>query len=457
MKRSLCVLVLIFAVNAVVAQNAYTSEQVKSDMLYLKEALEGAHYDLYAYTTREDFESNFEKVRGEIKGDSLSELEARSLFQRVVAKADIGHTSIDFPFTSYMRYAENGGTLFPLELAFESGQYWVRKNWSAVEEIEVGTELLSINGRPIEDIVEEISLHISAERAYLKLAKIELYSFPRLYWQVFGEQEGFEIEVRSKEGIRKYMLEAVELIGGYEMKRNEIIDSQLTLEFLQQSAYLNPGSFSGDEPAYRQFIDSAFIEIKKKNSQNLIIDLRNNGGGDNSFSDYLLAYVADRPFQWNSAFSLKTSSILKDHVRQRYDTTEAYWREVFVHENGEIYDFDFEDCEPRPKEERFMGDVYVLVNRQSHSQAAVTASQFQDYGWATIVGEETGDYPSLYASVFRFALPQTQIEVQVSKGYMVRVNGSEKPEGVIPDILIRDHLLDEEDEILDGLLQKLND
>ena len=31
--------------------------------------------------------------------------------------------------------------------------------------------------------------------------------------------------------------------------------------------------------------------------------------------------------------------------------------------------------------------------------------------------------------------------------------GSKKAEGVIPDIYIRDHLLDENDEILDGLLK----
>jgi hypothetical protein len=44
----------------------------------------------------------------------------------------------------------------------------------------------------------------------------------------------------------------------------------------------------------------------------------------------------------------------------------------------------------------------------------------------------------------------------VSKGYMVRVNGSTKEEGVIPDIFIKDHLLDEEDEILDGLLERMD-
>lgn len=44
----------------------------------------------------------------------------------------------------------------------------------------------------------------------------------------------------------------------------------------------------------------------------------------------------------------------------------------------------------------------------------------------------------------------------VPKGYMIRPNGSEKLEGVIPDIFVRDHLLDETDEPLHKLLNKIN-
>jgi hypothetical protein len=37
----------------------------------------------------------------------------------------------------------------------------------------------------------------------------------------------------------------------------------------------------------------------------------------------------------------------------------------------------------------------------------------------------------------------------------VRVNKNEKSEGVKPDVFIKDHLLDENDERLDELLKKL--
>ena len=243
---------------------------------------------------------------------------------------------------------------------------------------------------------------------------------------------------------------------GYEGRRTEVLNASMQVKLRDGAAYLNPGNLFGDEETYRKFIDSSFTVIREGKISNLIIDLRNNQGGNDSFGDYMVSYIADQPFKWSSSFTLKTSSFLKDNIRKTRDTTLAFWASALSHEDGEIYPYEFQPYEPQPAEKRFKGKVYVLVNRQSHSQSTVTASQIQDYGFGTIVGEETGEYPTLYASVFKFQLPETGIEVQVSKGYMVRVNGSVEERGVIPDIFIRDHLLDEKDEILEGILDRIN-
>jgi len=450
--KLLFVLGLFFGLN-LQAQELFSRSDVLEDLAFLKESLEETHYNLYAYTPKQEFDENYNQVKNEIRKDSLSLLEVTSLFQKVISKAKNGHTEIGFPGKSYGAYANAGGTLFPLEIAFEDGKSLIRKNWSNNDAIKVGAEIFSINSVSMTEILSEIHPLISAERLYFKNAKLELYSFPRYYWQVYGEQERFEVVIRSDGAIKSYMVDAVELIEGYEMKRTELINSERKLEFIGASAYLNPGGFGGDEAKYQKFIDSTFIKIKERKSTNLIVDLRNNPGGDDSFSNYLVSYFADKPFKWNSSFKLKTSAFLKEHTRKNYDTTNVYWQSALNHKNGEVYEYEFGKYAPQPKTQRFSGKVYVLVNRQSHSQSTVTAAQIQDYSFGTIVGEETGEYASLYASIFQYKLPKTQISVHVSKGKMVRVNGSTKEEGVIPDIYIKDHLLDEKDEILQGLLQ----
>lgn len=434
----------------------FSKEVVAQDLKYLHESLKDAHYDLFAYITEEEFDSTYRKVQGSIIEDSLTLLEATSLFQQLISAVDNGHTEIEFPGQSYGAYAYGGGTVFPLEIAFEYGKSLVRKNWSNDDSIKTGSEIVSINGVSMAEILSRIYPQISAERRYFKNAKIEMYSFPRYYWQVFGQQDDFNVEILSNGTVRKHALDAVDLIEGYEMRRTEVLNAATKLKFFACTAYLNPGDFSGDEQKYHQFIDSAFAVIKERKNKNLIIDLRNNRGGDNSFSDYLVSYFADRPFKWCSGFTLKSSKFLKEYVRTNYDTTEAYWQNVLMHKDGEIYAYEFDEYAPQPEQQRFSGSVYVLINRQSHSQSAVTAAQIQDYGFGTIVGEESGDYPSLYASQFQYELPNTKIPVKVSKGYIVRVNGSRAEQGVIPDIFIKDHLLDDHDEVLDGLLKRIH-
>lgn len=451
-------LFLFFASFSCFAQlsSRFSKEQVLSDLKSLRSSLEEAHYDMYVYTPRKTIDSIYQELSSSVKEDSLSLLETTNLLQRLTSAVNNGHTEIFFPIQSYLTYAEGGGTVFPIEIAFENDLALIRKNWSDIPELEPGTEIISIDEMSISELLENIHPQVSAERNYFKNAKIEFYSIPRMYWQVFGEKENFSVEARIDGKIKKYQVNAVKVFEGYEGKRSEVLNASMQLKFVDGVAYLNPGDLFGDEDKYRKFIDSSFAAIQESKASNLIIDLRNNQGGNDSFGDYMVSYIADKPFQWSSDFTLKTSSFLKDNIRKTRDTTSAFWSSALTHEDGEIYPYEFEPFQPQPVEKRFEGKVYVLVNRQSHSQSTVTASQIQDYGFGTIVGEETGEFPTLYASVFKFQLPETGIEVQVSKGYMVRVNGSREARGLVPDIFIQDHLLDEQDEILEGLLEKIN-
>ncbi len=457
MKSLFLILSFLFTTTIISAQNdtKFSKAEVLEDLAYLYASLQATHHNLYAYTSKEEFDEAYAEVASSIIQDSLTLLEATNTLQRLSSLARNGHTGVLYPIQSYSDYVYAGGTVFPLEIAFADGKPLVRKNWSSNTNITPGAELMSINGKPIAEVLARIYPQISAERRYFANVMLEVFTLPRYYWQVFGEEKNFEVELRSNNEIQQYQIEAVSALEGFEMKRTDVLNAQMKLTFFEQTAYLNPGDLSGDESVYQAFIDSAFMEIKQSEPSNLIIDLRNNGGGDNSFGDYLVSYIANQPFYWTSNFTLKSSDLLKADIRESRDTTTAFWQSALTHESGEVYEYAFEAYQPQAVEKRFTGKVYVLVNRQSHSQSAVTAAQIQDYGFGTIAGEETGDYPSLHASIFHYSLPNTGIPVKVSKGYIVRVNGSTKEEGVIPDIVIKDYLLDEEDEILEGLLDRL--
>lgn len=432
----------------------FSQEQVRGDMSNLYQSLIDTHYNPYAYISKAQLQQRYQNLQDQITGPSYSLLETTKLYQQLVSSLNNGHTEIDFPAAPYIEYAKSGGTLFPLEISIEGNKAFIRNNYSKNSSIVKGSELLKVNGQPINTILKSIYPLISAERQYFKNAKLEIYTLPRYYWYAYGRQDNFVVTIRNDDSITEYNVKAINTFDEFEAKKDEILDAQQKLNFFETTAYLNPGHFSGDEKKYQQFIDESFAAIRKKSSKNLIIDLRNNGGGNDSFSDYLVAYIADKPFRWSSTFSLRTSALLKKDTKANKDITKPYWQSVMNKKTGERYEFQFDKYQPISEKKRYKGNVYVLINRHSHSQAAVTAAQIQDYGWATIVGEETGDYPSLYASQFQYSLPITNIVVKISKGYIVRVSGNKESKGVIPDIMLRDHLLDENDEILTQLLQR---
>jgi C-terminal processing protease CtpA/Prc len=455
MKRHLIVLSVLACSMNLFGQTYFTKNNVLEDLTTLKTVLEEAHYDLFAYTSKIDFESTYNFIKNEIQPDSLTQLQTANLFQQLTSIVNNGHTYIDFPVQPYIEYIEADGTLFPLEISFENGKAYVRKNWSQNTDIAVGDEVVSINGKFVDEIAGKFYPYISAERPYFKMSKIELYSFPRYYWLVFGQQDSFRIRVKTADEVKTVAINAIHAINDFEDVRTEIFRSNRELKYFDNAAYLNPGAFSGNEQEFKNFIDSAFTNIQQNESEHLIIDLRNNTGGNNSFSDYMVSYFADKPFKWCSDFRIKTSTVLKEFIRKNNDTTTVYAQEILHHEAGESYAPEMDVYQPQDIAKRYNGTIYVLVNRLSISMASVTAAQIQDYGWGTLVGEETGEYPSLYASIFQYSLPNTGIVVNISKGKITRVNGSNKEEGLLPDILIKDHLLDEEDEILEGLLKKI--
>ncbi len=434
----------------------YSKADLLFDLEYLKSSLVNTHIDVYAHTTKETFETNFLKVKNQIRKDSFSELEAMKTFQEVASVLNNGHTRIPFPVPQYIDYMKSGGTIFPLEVVIEKGKVIIRKNWSTNTNIKIEDELISINGVAISEVLANIYPQISAERLYFENAQLESMTLPRYFWLVFGEQKVFEVEILQNQVLKPYRIHAIKAMEEYEMKRDDILKLDMKFQMLPSNiAYLRPGEFGGDLEKYQKFIDSSFQKMNEEGSSNLIVDLRNHSGGEDAFSDYLVSYIADKPFKWNSKFELRTSQLLKEHTRKNRDTTEAYWNAILSHEDGQIYEHNFDFYQPQSEGKRFKGKVYALVNRQSYSQSTVTAAQLQDYGFATIVGEETAEYPNLYASIFNYELPKTGIRVDVPKGKIHRVSGVDNGLGVIPDIEIKDHLLDENDEILDGLLERI--
>lgn len=434
-------------------------EIVRSDLQFLYETLQEAHFDLYAHRSKAEYDLFYRTMLADIR-DPMPPVAVATMFQRFVAYGKIGHAHIDAPVVAFVTYLQGGGTLIPLFIRVDGNRVLLTEAAEDSGRLRAGTEIVAIDGRPIREVLDHLGAYVSAERPYMAYAQMER-SFPALMWMDRGEVPSIEVTAIVAGQPLTVSVAAVTLAGrralGAKYPTGSFATQFSTREYKaygDRIAYLRPGPFFeveqpalGSAPSYRAnsfiaFINDSFERILRSGATDLILDLRDNPGGDNSFSDPMIAWFATRPFRFASSFMLKASAATKaDYERQRasgapIDSAFANQMDAEARQpNGTRYRYDLPLVQPR-NGPRFRGRVWVLINRHSYSNAASVAALIQDYRFGTVIGEETADVASNFASVQSFTLPGTQIVVTYPKSHFVRPNGADDNLGVMPDITI---------------------
>ncbi len=196
----------------------------------------------------------------------------------------------------------------------------------------------------------------------------------------------------AKKNIKKEKLK-VRYKGSDEFKK-PILD----LNFLEKDssvAYLKVKSFSFPYANFNRFFRESFAAIRKGNTKDLIIDLRDNGGGSLTACRNLFSYLVDQDFVY-----LKEAEM--DHKFNPYWYGNGIANKMIAlpfelaglirvkKKEGKFY-LNYKGTKPlKPKEDHYDGKIYVLINGYSFSASALLAANLQQIKRATFVGQETG-------------------------------------------------------------------
>ncbi|MCB2097542.1 MAG: hypothetical protein KDE05_07920 [Parvularculaceae bacterium] len=446
----------------------FSAAALKSDFDALYEGLQAAHFDLYARRPKDEYDAAYRDERRAISGP-MTRTEAEVRFQQFVAYGNIAHANIAFPSAAYEAFREAGGKAFPLSIRFVGDDLMIADDMSGVSPSLAGARIVSINGESVEAVEKRLSAHLSADSAYLARTMLE-FRFGALLWLDGGEVETFDLGIETPDG-------APRRVTAPALARDALVDPEdaaFDLDWNERRhavidgvGYLRPGPFYNNAPdaadmwdnaAFKAFIDEAFAAFAAAEVPAILIDIRANPGGDNSFSDHMVAWFADRPFKFASHFYVKVSAATTASNAERLqpgDETSISARYAAAFEKakpGDIIDFDLGDGRPRDGA-RYEGKVFILIDRHSYSNATTLAALAQDYGFATILGEETSDLATTYGAMEQFTLPNTGIVVSYPKAHIIRPNGDLAARGVVPDIAIASPLRAKDDEMLKDALR----
>ena len=222
-----------------------------------------------------------------------------------------------------------------------------------------------------------------------------------------------------------YMSDYQDMIKNYSYKTIEN-----NIGYIAFNAFSNPGRF-------RVFLDSTFTYIKDHQIKHLIIDIRNNGGGNSMLGDELMQYISKTSFTMCDSCMVKISSeLLKRGILNWVDSS----KRIPV----TLYNFGSIDRTPlRQNPLRFNGDIYLLTSGHTFSSASMFTSAFKCFNAGKIIGTETGGLTVSFGDLYFFRLPETKIGMKVSYKKFYNACGKDNRHGVIPDYIIQNSLQNE--------------
>lgn len=453
-------------------------EVVQRDLDALYEALQTATVDLYAFRSKADYDAYHAGLRASVTSP-MSRLDAALLFQRLAGFARVGHIRSNSWLNEVFGTFGEGAQFAPIFIRVEpTGRVFLSDTANADGTAPAGAQLLAINDEPIARVLARMTDFVSGERTSMAHTILEDF-FPALFWTQNRDAKAFTLELLVR-GERVTATVPTMTFGEYRAMDTGVPSPGTdfnTREFRmidQKTGYLRPGPFGaveGEEPvdglpeaAMIAFLDASFESLLASGANDLIIDLRNNSGGDIAFSDPMIAWFASEPFRFSSSFTLRASAAAKAHYERVAPINAAPDADISpflarlaseerAQENGALYPFEIPMVSLR-KGARFEGRVWVLINRKSYSNATSTAALIKDYGFGTIMGEETADVPTSFASIIPFVLPETGFTVDLPKSYFVRPSGDETVRGVIPEIALpRQEIGSAQDTMLNAALE----
>ncbi|MBN7816242.1 peptidase S41 [Algoriphagus sp. YJ13C] len=247
--------------------------------------------------------------------ESPNDYEYYRLMQRFCASLKDGHTNIYFPKYIQENVLNTHFGEYRFILSNVGGKAIITQiNNSKKDELPIGSEIISVNGIATADYLREsIYPFISASTSYT----LEDWGISKMLEGYVGTS--YDLQLILPNGLEKQLTVTIA-----KSEEKEFFPGLQTRELLElkwysnQTAYISLNSFSDWE------IMEMFRKKNKelKQAKSLIIDLRNNGGGNTSIGKVILHYLTEDTIFYGS----------KSQTRQHIATFKAWGKDSYFYD-----------------------------------------------------------------------------------------------------------------------------
>ena len=434
------IIVYALSINFGYSQSRFSKQQLESDLVTLYSFINDVHPDMFAVMPKEKFEKEFERIKTNLK-DSMTDFDFFVQVAPLIHDLQDGHTTLRPPYTFFPPF-ENDILLeaFPFKLSInpKDTSLIVSEDFSGIKPIiPKGSRILKINNFTDKDLITKIIKYTSGEKFTFRTLVLNDY-FPilipvllpvlcqksefKINYIVGGKSHSKTVKTVLANTIKeKFIPDEYKAAFGY--------TSDYTFETKKELNTVIIRFDSFDLNDYLPvFLDSTFRYIKENNIQNLIIDLRYNGGGNSRVGDEFFQYISPVPFEQFGKTYVKISDVIKEWMPDEYGNKET--STIFLEKSEELTPL-------RENPLRYNGRTFLLTSVYTFSSATDFAWAFQYFKMGTVIGEETGGLVVCFGDMMSYRLPNTKIHFGASyKKFYGYGATDENTHGVIPDIEI---------------------
>lgn len=451
-------LALMLGLSFALAQSAdnklplFTREQLVEDFQIARHALEEGHSGIYRYTSKAELDRAFDRATKSLD-HPMNAYEFYRVMAPVIALIKCGHTSVSLP-VDIRQEISTRMRLLPFQVKVLDRKPYVKRDFSSGDHRLAGLEIRSINNVPASKIVTTLMAATPADSDVesSRQARISGWRFNGLLVSLMGLKGPYDVTLWDAGAKReaRVRVEGIELPKLEEASKTEYPQDQPP-ERSGDIKYLDDGriammtiyGFGGyvdaeKKKGLREFYKESFDEMQAKGSKSLIIDLRNNGGGEDELGKLLLSYLIDQPFKYyedlvinNDTFSFAKYTGMPDAKLPEGTAEKGKDGKYHAvgHPNWGIN---------QPSKPTFTGRIYIIINGGSFSTTSEFLSQAHSHKRATFIGEESagGYYGNSSGFMPNVTLPNTKLTVRVPlMTYYMAVTGYKgaSQHGVVPD------------------------
>ncbi|MBR6295139.1 MAG: hypothetical protein IKR40_01525 [Treponema sp.] len=410
--------------------DSLTASQAMNDLDFVMHRVKKIHPAAYKKLPK-TLSREWEKVRDELEGkkerkEEISKIELAQKIEGILSLLNDAHTNVSFSFVDsrYLKHVyahtQAKDTLISVNGKTKREIFEENRNLFSTENDEyaisrIGNYVTSIEGLsylnlvpeslPITELFdEETAKEMSAESAPAYTYTFEhvdgsqeTYAYPLSDFVSYDEYMAFNSGDNSEEESDKAEAQPSSFVH-YEINADDSIGI-----FTLDSCIFND--------VYKSTLKSFFDDVKEKKIRNLIVDLRNNAGGNSLVANEFLRYT--NTYQYRECAC--------DHRMGPF--TKHFPSYTVKNERYEGYNFD--------------GKIYVLTSVHTFSSAMMFAMYIKDNNLGLVVGEASGNNPSSYGDVVQFRLPESRLYMQVSWKKWYRIDESKDGQLIEPDLPVK--------------------